>query len=48
MIEINFFEDQDIHLIKQKGMDSRWDLEMKEKEKDLLNQLDARERKEEI
>ena len=35
---------QDIHLIQQKGMDSRWDSEMKEKEKDLFAQLEARER----
>ena len=49
----NIFEDkkrliQDIHLIRHKGMESGWDMEMKEKEKDLLIQLDARERHEEI
>ena len=35
---------RDIELIHQKGMDTRWDMEMKEKEKDLLGQLDAWER----
>ena len=49
----NIFEDkksliQDIDLLQQKGMDTGWDVEMKEKEKDLLTQLDARERQEEI
>ena len=39
---------QDIDLIQQKGMESGWDMEMKEKEKDLLLQLDARETQEEI
>ena len=29
-------------------MDFGWDMEMKEKEKDLLSQLEARERQEEI
>ena len=43
----NIFEDKkrltrDIDLIRQKGMESRWDMEMKEKEKYLLNQLDVR------
>ena len=49
----NIFEDKkrlinEIDLIHQKGMETRWDMEMKEKEKDLLKQLDASERKEEI
>ena len=34
---------QDIELLQQKGMDTGWDMEMKEKEKDLLSQLEARE-----
>ena len=39
---------QDIDLLQQKGMDTGWHVEMKEREKDLLTQLDARERQEEI
>ena len=49
----NIFEDKkrlmnEIDLIHQKGMETRWHMEMKEKEKDLLNQLDASEKQEEI
>ena len=49
----NIFEDKkglinEIDLIHRKGMETRWEMDMKEKEKDLLNQLDASERKEEI
>ena len=49
----NIFEDKknlinEIDLIHRKGMETRWDMEMKEKEKDLLNQLDVSERQEEI
>ena len=49
----NIFEDKkrlikDINLIHQKGMKTEWEMEMKEKEKDILNRLDARERQEEI
>ena len=45
----NIFEDKkrlinEIDLIHRKGMETRWDMEEKEKEKDLLNQLDASER----
>ena len=45
----NIFEDKkrlikDIELIQQNGMETGWDMEMKEKEKDLLSQLDAWER----
>ena len=45
----NIFEDKkrlikEINIIQQKGMETGWDMEMKEKEKDLLSQLDARER----
>ena len=39
---------QDVDLLQQKGMDTGWDVEMKERKKDLLTQLDARERHEEI
>ena len=35
---------QDIELLKKKGMDLGWDVGMKEKEKYLLTQLEARER----
>ena len=47
----NIFEDKkrlirDIEFIHQKGMETGWDMEMKEKEKDLLSQLDAWERRE--
>ena len=50
---VNIFEDKkiiikDIDLIHQKWMESGWDIEIKEKEKNLLSQLDAIERKEEI
>ena len=34
--------------IQQRGMDSGWDQELKEKEKDLGAQLEARERQEEV
>ena len=49
----NIFENKkrifmDIELIHQNGMETRWDMEMKEREKDLLGQLDAWERHEEI
>ena len=49
----NIFEDKkrllrDIDQIQQKGMESGWDMEMKEREKDLLIQLDSIERQEEI
>ena len=41
----NIFEDkkrllQDIDQLQQKGMESGWDMEMKEREKDLFTQLD--------
>ena len=50
---LNIFEDKrrlirDIELIHQGGMKIGWDVGMKEKEKDLLGQLEAKERKEEI
>ena len=49
----NIFEDkkrliQGINQIQQEGMESGWNMELKEKEKYLLSQLDARERQEEI
>ena len=49
----NIFEDkkiliQDIDQIQQEGMESGWNTELKEKEKDLLSQLDSRERQEDI
>ena len=45
----NIFEDkkrivQEMTTIQQKGMESGWDLELKEKEKDICAQLEARER----
>ena len=47
----NIFEDkkrivQEMTTIQQKGMESRWDLELKEKEKDLCSQLEVKERQE--
>ena len=49
----NIFEDkkgiiQEMTAIQWKGMESGWDLELKEKEKDLCAQLEDRERQEEI
>ena len=49
----SIFEDKkrlawDINIIQQKWMDSGWDVEMKEKKKDLFSQLESRERQEEI
>ena len=49
----NIFEDKKIliryiDLIQQEGMESWWDTELKEKEKYLLSQPDARERQEEF
>ena len=49
----NIFDDKkrlinEIDLIHWKGMETRWDMETKEKEKDMLNQLDVGERQEEI
>ena len=49
----NIFEDkkiliQDLDQIQKEGMETGWDSELKEKERDLLSQLDARERQEEI
>ena len=45
----NIFEDkkmivQELTAIQQRGMESGWDQELKEKEKDLGAQLEARER----
>ena len=45
----NIFEDKrrlisDIELINRKGMEDGWDEDMKAREKDLLCQLEARER----
>ena len=45
----NIFEDkkkivQELAAIQQRGMESGWDQELKEKEKDLGAQLEARER----
>ena len=39
---------QDLDLIQKEGMETGWDPELKEKKKDLLSQLDSKERKEEI
>ena len=39
---------QELTAIQQRGMDSGWDQELKEKEKDLGAQLEARERQEEV
>ena len=49
----NIFEDKkrlinELELLIQKGMDEGWDEDMKEKEKSLWGQLEARERKEGI
>ena len=49
----NIFSDkkrliQDIDFLQKKGMDLGWDVGMKEKEKELLTQLETRERQEEI
>ena len=49
----NIFEDKkrltnELELLNQKGMDEGWDEDMKEKEKSLWGQLEARERKEGI
>ena len=38
----------DIELINRKGMEDGWDEDMKAREKDLLCQLEARERQEGI
>ena len=49
----NIFQDKkwlisDIELINKKGMEDGWHEDMKEKEKDLLCQLEAKERQEGI
>ena len=49
----NIFEDKkrllsELDLINRKGREGGWDEDMKVKEKDLMNQIDARERQEGI
>ena len=49
----NIFEEKkrmlcEMYLINKKGMEEGWDKDMKDKEKNLMNQIDARERQEGI